>query len=116
MISISPTKSTTEADSSRRNKGIVVCVFLAIGIGGFLLLSRRQKTTGKPLLLQQPSGLSKESLPAHIRITALPSEDTKQMASKGMLHYKNKEIRSIEWNSEGLPSKVIIEREYYQLP
>jgi len=116
MISVSPTKSTTKADSSQRNKGIVICLCLAIGIGGFLLLSRRQKTSGKPLLLQQPSELSKASTPAHIKISALTSEDTKQMASNGMLHYKNKETREISWNEDGLPTRITIEREYYQLP
>jgi len=33
-----------------------------------------------------------------------------------MLHYKNKETRKIDWNEEGLPVVVTIEREYYQLP
>jgi len=109
--------ATDKADSSQRNKGIVVCLCLAIGIGGFLLLSRRQKTSGKPLLLQQPGEIPKEnSTPAHIKISALTSEDAKQMASKGMLHYKNKETRDISWNEDGLPTRITIEREYYQLP
>jgi len=115
MISVSDRETTTKADSDntgRRNKGIVVCLLLAVGVGGFLLLSRRQKTSGNPLLLQQPAELSKESLPAHIKITALTSEDAKQ----GMLHYKNKETRDIEWDEDGLPTRITIEREYYQLP
>ena len=112
MVSVSHTETTTKADSSRRNKGILVCLCLAIGIGGFLLLSRRQKTSGKPLLLQQHGELSKASTPAHIKISALTSEDAKQV----MLHYKNKETRDIEWNEDGLPTRITIEREYYQLP
>ncbi len=111
MTSVSHTETTTKAASSQRNKGIVVCLCLAIGIGGFLLLSRRQKTSGKPLLLQQPGELSKASTPAHIKITPLTSEDAKQ----AMLHYKNKETRDIEWSENGLPTRITIEREYYQL-
>ncbi len=106
---------SVKADSDntgRRNKGIVVCLLLAAGVGAILLLSRRQKTSSKPLLLQEPGELSKASTPAHIRITPLTSEDAKQ----GMLHYKNKETRNIEWSEDGLPTRVTIEREYYQLP
>lgn len=36
--------------------------------------------------------------------------------SQGLLHYKNKETRDIEWTEEGLPRRITIEREYYQLP
>ena len=111
MVSVSPTESTARADPSRRNKGIVVCLFLAIGVGAFLLLRRRQTTSSKPLLLQQPGELE-ASTPAHIKITPLTSEDAKQ----AMLHYKNKETRDIEWNDNGLPTRITIEREYYQLP
>ena len=112
MVSVSPTKTTTKADSSRRNKGILLCLFLAAGFGAFLLLRRRQTTSSKPLLLQQPGELSNASTPAHIKITPLTSED----AEKVMLHYKNKETRDIEWNEDGLPTRITIEREYYQLP
>ena len=97
MVSVSHTETTTKADSSRRNKGIAVCLCLAVGIGAFLLLSRRQKVSGNP---------------PHIKISALTSEDAKQV----MLHYKNKETRDIEWNEDGLPTRITIEREYYQLP
>jgi len=37
-------------------------------------------------------------------------------SGSGMLHYKNRETRNIEWSDEGLPSKIVIEREYYRLP
>ncbi len=106
---------SVKADSDntgRRNKGIAVCLCLAVGIGAFLLLSCRRKTSSKPLLLQQPGELSQTSTPGHIRITPLNSED----AEKVMLHYKNKETRDIEWNKDGLPTRITIEREYYQLP
>jgi len=48
---------------------------------------------------------------------AITPEDTKEAAlTEGLLHYKNKETRSIEWNQDGLPTQITIEREYYQLP
>ncbi len=112
MVNVSHTETTTKADSSRRNKGIVVCLLLAAGVGAILLLSRGHKTSSKPLLLQQPDELSKVSTPTHIKISELTSEDAKRV----MLHYKNKETRDIQWNEDGLPTRVTIEREYYQLP
>lgn len=37
-------------------------------------------------------------------------------STAGMLRYKNRETRSVSWSADGLPIKIVIEREYYQLP
>jgi len=37
-------------------------------------------------------------------------------STAGMLRYKNRETRNVEWSDDGLPTKIVIEREYYQLP
>lgn len=78
--------------------GVILLGFL--GLAGILLfLATRRPATYQPVPVRsQPLRLSHH----------VPAE--------GMLHYKNKETRKIDWNEEGLPVVVTIEREYYQLP
>lgn len=61
-----------------------------------------------PFVLRRREAASYQLVPVRRQLQNIPAE--------GLLHYKNKETRSIEWNEDSLPTKVIIEREYYQLP
>lgn len=84
----------------------LVFLFLAVGLG-VLFLTRRQSNIidAEPLFLEKP-GKVKSITPIHVS----------KAETRGLLHYKNKETRDIEWNEDGLPKRIIIEREYYQLP
>ncbi len=83
--------------------GIGIGIAFLIGLGLLLFFTRKAPapsemgcaTCGQPLRLQ----------------LATPGEST-----NGLLHYKNKETRNVEWSEDGLPTKIVIEREYYQLP
>lgn len=85
----------------RRTIGILFLV--GLGLAGFWFLMRKN---GPLLPASVPSGNGYVSQPLRL----MPA------GSNGMLHYKNKETRNVEWTEDGLPSKIVIEREYYQLP
>lgn len=96
--------------SKTESQSVALVVFLAIGLGLFLLARRKPTIAYQQsykLQLQKVGSVPRVPLPE----AKVPAED-----HGGMLHYKNKETRDIEWNSDGLPSKITIEREYYQLP
>ena len=105
----------TVSNGKRQNSRLFLGCLLVAGIGftAFCLLKRSRKQAESPYI--PLASEQTEAPPSHIRITAL--EGTKDLAStKGLLHYKNKETRDIQWNENGLPTRITIEREYYQLP
>jgi hypothetical protein len=70
------------------------------------LLSTRNQAVGylpSALIVDKPSTSHEVEAPA-------------EPVPQGLLHYKNKETRDIQWNADGLPVRITIEREYYQLP
>ena len=92
---VSPALTSNNRQNSRLFLGTLVVA--GIGFTGFLLFRRASKPkTSSP----QPTEQKQISAPNQ----------------EGMLHYKNKETRAIEWNEDGLPIRITIEREYYRLP
>lgn len=74
------------------------------------------------VMLAKNRGISsyvpREYGPAYIEGVKMtvPRETEAIVPTQGLLHYKNKETREVEWNEDGLPTRITIEREYYQLP
>lgn len=90
------------------NNKIGIAILVGLGILGFLFFMTRK--TGPLLPSLAPSGNGYVGAPLRL----MPAGSLNREA--GLLHYRNKETRNIEWSDEGLPSKIVIEREYYQLP
>lgn len=88
------------------DKNIGTAILIALGLGLLLLFITKKEpfapalTSGYPIY--QPLKLSP--------VGSLARQEA------GLLHYKNKETRNVEWSDDGLPTKIVIEREYYQLP
>ena len=92
------------------NNKVGIAILVGLGILGLLFFMTRK--AGVPVPTPAPPSPNGGYVgPGGIRpLKLMPA------GSGGMLHYKNKETRNIEWSEEGLPSKIVIEREYYQLP
>jgi len=86
------------------NKGIGIAILIGLGLLGLWFFTRK---VGPLLPSPAPNGGN-----------GYVGQPLKLMpaGSGGMLHYKNRETRNVEWTEDGLPSKIVIEREYYQLP
>ena len=77
-------------------EGALGLLLIALLFGGVLLLARRSPVTSYPNTPRE------HSQGVNIRAVAI-SEPA---------HYKNKETRRIEYNSDGLPSLIEITRDY----
>lgn len=93
------------------NRNILICILLA-SVVGFLLI----KTLSRKSAIQQNEPIYLSPVIKQVKSLYLKSPGKQEASIEGLLHYKNKETRNVEWNPDGLPSKITIEREYYQLP
>lgn len=75
-------------------------IFMALLLGGLVLLARRPAAVGAPISASAPGQLIGQG---NIRFVQAQAEPP---------HYRNKETRHIEWNAEGLPTKIEIIRDY----
>ena len=80
-------------------EGAIGLLLIGLVLGGIFLLARRPALT-----------LSRASVPAqthnpgnHIKLMPLEAEPRR---------YQNKETRSIEYNEDNLPTKIVITRDY----
>lgn len=90
------------------NNKVGIAILVGLGILGFLFFMSRK---AGPLLPSPAPNGGNGYVGAPLRLMPAGSS-----SGGGMLHYKNKETRNIEWSEDGLPSKIVIEREYYKLP
>ena len=88
------------------NNKVGIAILVGLGILGFLFFMTRK--TGPPVPTPPPPVPPPYPVGAPLRL--MPA------GSGGMLHYKNKETRNIEWSEDMVPTKIVIEREYYRLP
>ena len=77
-----------------KNRDALV-LFGLLGLGLFVIIMARRQ----PVQEYAPSNV------IHLRPVSAESESTRP-------RYHNKEIRNIEWNSDGLPVRIEITRDY----
>ena len=82
-----------------RNTGIAIIV-MALFLGGLFLFMRRPAISQAPITAFAP-----RQLPAQGNIRFIPAQAEPP-------RYRNKETRNIEYNADGLPTKIEIIRDY----
>ncbi len=88
----------------KKNNGAVLIIGL-IGLGLlFLLLRSRSGPVGTPAYSYQE--------PITLRLQPSGVQQPASQEPDGGRHYRNKEIRNIEYNTDGLPTKIEIIRDY----
>jgi len=75
-------------------------VLMALLLGGLFLFARRPAAVATPISSYTPRQLSGQG---NIRFVPARAESPR---------YRNKETRNIEWNADGLPTKIEIIRDY----
>lgn len=90
------------------NKTAAIVIFGLLGLGLILLLTRKHEPLAESYYSEpEPVNLGR------IKLRPLPDEKATLMAQGGH-RYLNKEVKEIEWNSEGLPVKITIYRDAVQ--
>ncbi len=84
----------------KKNDGAILIIGL-IGLGLIFLLLRNRSAVGKAY--SSPVTTLRLQVDTPMRVSQEPP---------GGRHYRNKEIRNIEYNEEGLPTKIEIIRDY----
>ena len=79
-------------------EGAIGLLLIGLLLGGIFLLARRPGTA-----LSHASAPVQTHNPGNIRLVPLEAEPRR---------YQNKETRSIEYNEDGLPTKIEITRDY----
>ena len=79
-------------------EGTIGLLLIGLLLGGIFLLARRPVTA-----LTRASAPLQTHNPGNIRLVPLEAEPQR---------YQNKETRSIEYNEDGLPTKIEITRDY----
>jgi len=91
------------------NKGIGIAILIGLGLLGLWFFTRK---TGPLLPSPAPNG-GNGYVGQPLKLMPAGSSAN---STAGMLHYKNRETRDIVWNEDMIPTRIVIEREYYQLP
>ena len=82
-----------------KNRDALV-LFGLLGLGLFVIIMTRKQ----PVQEYAPGGV------IHLRPLRVSSESSEPESTRP--RYRNKEIRNIEWNSDGLPVRIEITRDY----
>jgi len=94
------------------NKSIGIAILVGLGIFLFFMT----KKVGVPVPTPAPPSPNGGYVgPGGIQPLRLMPAGSLANSTAGMLRYRNKETRNVEWSDDGLPTKIVIEREYYQL-
>ena len=83
-------------------EGAIGLLLIGLLLGGIFLIARRPRTA---LSLNHASVPAQTHNPGNRNITLVPLEAEPR-------RYQNKETRSIEYNEDNLPTKIIITRDY----
>jgi len=81
-------------------EGAIGLLLIGLLLGGIFLLVRRP---GTALSLSRASAPAQTHNPGNITLVPLAAEPRR---------YQNKETRSIEYNEDNLPTKIVITRDY----